>query len=259
MLLVVGLGLVLNSLWTGTGGVLGVRSNLTPNALVAATNQARTAHNETTLSLNDHLSDAATAKAQDMVKENYWSHNSPSGKTPWQFIVASGYNYNAAGENLAYGFSDAEGVLDAWMHSPEHRANVLDKDYREVGFGVAESPNYVGHGPETVIVAMYGAPTGFSVSATVPPHEVKGEQAAPVAVSRVQALALTASNTLGLGITLGAAITALLVLLLRHARAWHRVLVRSEAFVLHHPLLDITFVAIATLGVILSQSVAFVL
>jgi hypothetical protein len=192
-----------------------------------------------------------------MVNNNYWSHDSPAGETPWQFIVASGYQYNEAGENLAYGFSSADSVLDAWMHSPEHRANVLDNDYSEVGFGVAQSPNFTGHGPETIVVAMYGTPAGFGVSATVPAKAVKGERAAPVAISRVQSF--TPAGNLALGITLGTAVTALVLLLWRHGRAWHRVLVRSEAFVLHHPLLDITFVAIATTAVLLSQSVAFIL
>jgi hypothetical protein len=257
MLLVVGFGLVLNSLWSGTGGVLGAQSNLTASALAAATNQERSLHHEGALALNNKLNAAAAAKAQDMVTKNYWSHDSPSGETPWQFIVASGYDYNQAGENLAYGFSNADNVLDAWMHSPEHRANVLDTDYSDVGFGVAQSPNFMGHGPETVIVAMYGTPVGFGVTATVPAHDVMGEQATPVAISRVQTL--TATSSLAVGITFGAAVTALLVLLLRHGRAWHRVLVKSEAFVLHHPLLDVAFVAIATSAILLSQSVAFIL
>lgn len=257
MLLIVGLGLTLNSLWASSSSVLGVQSNLTAAALTDATNAQRSANNESGLKLNDKLSQAAAAKARDMVAKNYWSHDSPSGETPWQFIIESGYGYNKAGENLAYGFNDAGGVLAAWMNSPEHRENVLDSDYTEVGFGVAQSPDFVGHGPETVVVAMYGAPSGFSVSATVPPHEVKGEQAKPVTISRVQAF--TATNTLALGITIGVAAAAVAFLITRHARAWHRVLVRSEAFVLHHPLLDIAFVALATAAVLLSQAAGSIL
>jgi hypothetical protein len=257
MLLIVGIGLLLNSLWSNTHAVLGAQSNLTASALTEATNRQRTVSGENSLKLSDELNQAAAAKAQDMVTENYWSHDSPSGKTPWQFIISSGYAYNEAGENLAYGFNDAASVLDAWMHSPEHRANVLDTDYSEVGFGIAQSPDFIGHGPETIIVAMYGAPSGFSVSATVPPHAVKGERAEPVTVSRVESF--TASGSIALGITIGIATALVAFLVTRHARAWHRVLVRSESFVLHHPLLDITFVALATVAVLLSQAAGSIL
>lgn len=256
MLMIVGLGIVLNSLWASSG-VLGAQSNLTASALTDATNVQRSQNGETNLKLNDKLSAAAATKAQDMVKGNYWSHDSPSGETPWQFIIASGYSYNEAGENLAYGFSDSSSVLQAWMNSPEHRANILDKDYSEVGFGVAQSTNFVGHGPETVIVAMYGAPAGFGVSATVEPHAVKGEQSSPVTISRVQTF--TSTSSLALGITIGVAAAAVALLVLRHIRAWHRVLVKSEAFVLHHPLLDVAFVAIATFAVVLSQAAGSIL
>lgn len=257
MLFIVGLGLVLNTLWTGAGAVLGAHSDLSASQLLQATNSERSKDHESSLQLSDKLAAAAAAKAADMVQKNYWAHESPSGETPWQFIVASGYSYNEAGENLAYGFSSADGVLDAWMHSPEHRANILDADYSEVGFGVAQSPDFTGHGPQTIIVAMYGAPSAFSVSATVQPHAVKGEQSAPVAVNRAQVL--TSASSLVVGLTLGSAITAVAVVLLRHGRAWHRVLVQSEAFVLHHPLLDIAIVAVATTAIVLSQSAAFIL
>src|SRR6185369_9999820 len=107
------------------------------------------------LQLNDQLAAAAQAKANDMARRGYWSHVTPDGKQPWSFVEASGYQYEAAGENLAYGFGSSDEVMTAWMHSPEHRANILNSVYQDVGFATANVPNYRGTGPETIVVAMY--------------------------------------------------------------------------------------------------------
>src|SRR5665647_1797248 len=102
MLMIVGLGLLVNIIWSNHG-VLGINSDFSDSSLLASTNAQRTADNESQLSIDPLLSRAAQAKADDMVAANYWSHTSPDGKTPWTFIAASGYSYQRAGENLAYG------------------------------------------------------------------------------------------------------------------------------------------------------------
>ena len=99
--------------------------------------------------INDELSQAASAKADDMFQYNYWAHNSPSGKTPWAFITAAGYKYIYAGENLARGFTTTQSVIDAWMASPDHRANMLSSNYQDVGFAV-KSGNL--NGEDTVLI-----------------------------------------------------------------------------------------------------------
>ena len=146
MLLVVVIGLAINSFWSQLPGVLGASSNFSSQNLLEDTNNQRAIDAETPLSIDPQLQAAAQAKAEDMVAKNYWSHNTPDGKTPWTFIAAAGYSYDEAGENLAYGFSSADSTVTGWMNSPTHRANILNKDYTQVGFGVVSSQDYQGHG-----------------------------------------------------------------------------------------------------------------
>lgn len=145
--------------------VLGYATDIRVDALLAATNTERTNNGLSPLRLNITLSQAAAAKAQDMFSNNYWAHNSPQGKTPWSFIVGSGYKYTIAGENLAKNFSTSGGVVSAWMASPTHRANIVKPGYQDVGFAVV---NGVLNGEETtLVVQMFGA--GGSPLAENPP------------------------------------------------------------------------------------------
>lgn len=89
------------------------------------------------LETSDLLTDAALNKSRHMILNNYFEHYA-YGLTPWSFIINSGYDYAIAGENLAMGFSSAEGVVDAWMDSPSHRANLLNPDYQDIGVGVVK-------------------------------------------------------------------------------------------------------------------------
>lgn len=104
--------------------------------IIQLTNQKRSENGLPALSTNSLLAQAAAAKGANMFSENYWAHNSPSGKTPWVFISAAGYKYVYAGENLARDFSDAASVINAWMNSPSHRSNLLDKNFKEIGVAV---------------------------------------------------------------------------------------------------------------------------
>ena len=127
-------------------------------ALLSHTNQKRSANGLGPLTLNSKLNSSAQAKANDMVADDYWSHNTPGGQEPWIFFDAAGYSYQKAGENLAYGFDTSSATIVGWMNSPSHRANILDTTYTEVGFGFKNSPNFVGTGQETVVVAHYAKP-----------------------------------------------------------------------------------------------------
>jgi len=94
------------------------------------------------------------AKAQDMFAKNYWAHTAPDGTTGWSFISAAGYNYTAAGENLAKGFYTSSAVIDGWMASPTHKENVLSPQYKDAGYAVVDG---VLQGDEvTLVVALYG-------------------------------------------------------------------------------------------------------
>lgn len=117
--------------------VLGITSSINVDSLLLLTNKERETVGTNPLTINSQLSQAAAQKAEDMLTNDYWAHNSPDGKTPWVFIKSSGYNYVYAGENLAKGFSTSEDVIKAWMTSTAgHRENMLSSNYKDVGFAV---------------------------------------------------------------------------------------------------------------------------
>lgn len=255
MLLIVGLGLLVNSIWA-SHGVLGVNSDFSNAALLKNTNAQRAQNHETALVINQQLSAAAQAKANDMAQRDYWSHDTPDGKPPWTFITAAGYSYQAAGENLAYGFANATDTVAGWMNSPTHKANILNAGYKDVGFGVAQAPNYQGKGPETIIVAEYGTPAESSGQLAV---AGTGQGAAPTStelaakpVSRIQLLTGQAQwTTMLVSALAGAAIT---VFFIRHGLYLRRLLLQGESFIVHHPMLDITLVFVGTMAVIFAQA-----
>ncbi len=145
---------------TSTENVLAYATNMTIGDLLSAANDSRTANGLSKLQLNSQLNSSAQAKAQHMITNDYWAHVAPDGTQPWYFIDQSGYNYERAGENLARGFDTGYEANTGWMNSPTHRDNILG-DYAEVGFGIASGPTYQG-GENTVVVAHYGKPVGWS-------------------------------------------------------------------------------------------------
>jgi uncharacterized protein YkwD len=165
-------------------GVLAYATTMSVSELLTSTNQQRNANSVAGLSLNTRLNSAAQAKANDMVARDYWSHNTPDGQEPWVFFDAAGYTYHKAGENLAYGFSNAANTVTGWMNSPPHRENLLDPAFVDVGFGFANSPNFVGTGPETVVVAEYGEPRTVAAApvAPTPPPSAPARVPSPVPV-----------------------------------------------------------------------------
>jgi hypothetical protein len=246
-------GLWLSSAWASQGKVLGYAVSVSPSALLQGTNTQRTDDHETALNLSSALNNAAQSKAEDMAKQNYWSHVSPNGEQPWQFITAAGYNYTAAGENLAYGFGSSNAVMNAWMHSAEHRANILNGKYQDIGFGIADAPNFQGHGPETIVVAMYGEPAGVSFANADSQQAVLGAET-PQTVSRLNAFGFSV-NPLVFGLITALAGAAAAIFIVRHALMWRRALVKSEAFVINHRLFDVVLVALAIIGFVLTRTV----
>ncbi len=157
--------------------ILGYATDIRVEQLLAVTNQKRAESGFGALTLNSALSQAAAAKAADMFANNYWAHNSPVGKTPWDFILGAGYRYTLAGENLAKNFQTSSGVVDAWMNSPTHKANIVKAGYRDIGFAIV---NGVLNGEETtLVVQMFGATSAAPV-AQIP----KAQAAAPLPDSK---------------------------------------------------------------------------
>lgn len=124
------------------------------NQVVTLTNNDRKSAGLAELTVNKKLSDAAYAKALDMIKNNYFAHVSPSGKTPWVWMEAENYNYIYAGENLAINFKTPEATETAWMNSPSHKENIMNKNYKEIG--IAEAQGVMNGQPTIVVVEMFG-------------------------------------------------------------------------------------------------------
>ena len=172
----------LNILLFVTGGLYFVRLKVphilgtaafSAEQIVSLTNVKRAQNNLPTLSYNPLLSAAASAKASDMFANNYWAHNSPSGKTPWSFIAAAGYRYIFAGENLARDFDDPGAVVDAWMNSSSHRSNLLDKNFREIG--VAVSAGKLDGREGILVVQMFGSGAPVPTQAVAEAPSVAGQ------------------------------------------------------------------------------------
>lgn len=248
MLLVVVAGFVLNTLFVAPSAVLGESTDLTPKTLASSTNQARIDNDQQPLSLNAQLTLAAQAKANHMAKQNYWSHSTPDGTDPWHFITAANYEYQAAGENLAYGFNSASGAIRGWLSSAEHRNNLLSSNYSEVGFGVVQASDFIGKGRQTILVAMYAKPA-TGQAAVLNQQTNSPSSQTPVSTLSVMALPM------GLGFALGiAAAISITSLIYRHSKAWHRALLKGERLVLNHPILDTLFVVVIVGAVMLLQT-----
>ncbi|GAA4332306.1 CAP domain-containing protein [Streptomyces venetus] len=84
---------------------------------------------------NSALSDLAQSFSEDMAKRGFFDHTDPDGATPWDRAEKAGIS-NLGGENIARGQADAAAVMDAWMNSPGHRANILNCDFKTLGVGV---------------------------------------------------------------------------------------------------------------------------
>jgi hypothetical protein len=242
-------GIVANAFITRSShDVLGYSTNISNTVLLADTNAARSGHKEPALEINQALTAAAQAKANDMAKHNYWSHATPDGRQPWNFIDSSSYQYIAAAENLAYGFGNSDEVVAAWMNSPEHRDNILNASYRDVGFATANVADYLGRGPKTIIVAFYGQPA--NLNATSRATNRYDDLAVSQPVSRLQVITNATWVQLGLAALCGAVIMLFFV---RHTFAWRRVLSKGEEFFVHHPFLDAFLISLAVVALLLSH------
>ncbi|CAM5490384.1 CAP domain-containing protein [Streptomyces purpurascens] len=87
------------------------------------------------LAANSALTELAQNYSEDMRARGFFDHTDPDGKTPWDRAEAAGIS-NLGGENIARGQADAAAVMDAWMNSPGHRANILNCDFKTLGVGV---------------------------------------------------------------------------------------------------------------------------
>lgn len=160
-----------------------------PNSLVDETNAARASDDLSSLKPSALLGAAARDKANDMAKNGYFAHTSPTGVTPWYWFQKVGYNFEYAGENLAINFIDSQDVMNAWMNSPEHRANILDSHFTQIGIATAEG-TYEGR-PAIFVVQLFGTPAPIAASAS----SAAVASAEPVVISQSSSVTAAGENT----------------------------------------------------------------
>lgn len=130
-------------------------STISGPTLIQLTNSERTRAGLPPLRENTLLQRSASLKAQHMLQHDYFEHASPDGLSPWAWFDRANYRYLYAGENLAIDFSEAEGVVTAWMRSAGHRRNVLSDRYDEIGIAVLTG-EFEGR-TATVVVQHFGS------------------------------------------------------------------------------------------------------
>lgn len=170
-------------------------STILPAVVVTETNEARKNEDLPPLVRSDILDQAAQLKAEDMAAHGYFAHKSPEGITPWHWFREAGYHYAYAGENLAVHFTDSTTVVDAWLKSPTHRANVMNADYTEIGIGTAKG-SYEGFNT-VFVVQLFGTPAVVEPTPITPTTEMRElpiPVAEPVAVANVAESAPVASE-----------------------------------------------------------------
>ncbi len=132
--------------------------------MVDRTNAARRAAGLPGLARSVNLMQAAQLQADQMVKAGRMDHDLPGQPSPTlkSRLAAVQYDVRAAGENIAEGQRDATGAIATWMDSPNHRANILSRDYTEIGTGVAAARN-----GRLYFVQVFGRPARTSSTSRV--------------------------------------------------------------------------------------------
>lgn len=110
--------------------------------VVELTNKERAKNGLKALTLDNELSKVAKVKSRDMSTNNYFDHTSPTYGSPFDMMKQFGITYKAAGENIAKGQKTPEEVVNAWMNSEGHRANILSDKFTHIGVGYVENGNY---------------------------------------------------------------------------------------------------------------------
>ncbi|MBO4896877.1 MAG: LysM peptidoglycan-binding domain-containing protein [Clostridia bacterium] len=112
------------------------------NEVIRLTNEERAKYGLQPLQRDWELCRVARYKSKDMQLNRYFSHQSPVYGTPFEMIKNFGLSYRAAGENIAAGYRTPKAVVNGWMNSSGHRANILNKTYTHIGVGFAKDGYY---------------------------------------------------------------------------------------------------------------------
>jgi uncharacterized protein YkwD len=124
--------------------------------LFAGLNQLRAENRAPRLRSSRSLDRVAQDYADKMLRESFYDHTAPDGSTVLERVRSTGYTFTSVGENIALGQFEPSEVIEGWADSPGHRRNMLDRDFREVGHGVAFGHN--ANGWEVLWVQVFATP-----------------------------------------------------------------------------------------------------
>jgi uncharacterized protein YkwD len=142
----------------------GVQSSL-QSGILQALNQLRASHHLHPLTLSHSLSAASLAHTREMAAQGYFAHDSGDGSPFWKriqhFYGSSGYGFWSVGENLLWSSPDVDsaGAIKLWWDSPEHKKNMLDPRWREIGIAalhVGTAPGVYGDNEVTIVTSDFG-------------------------------------------------------------------------------------------------------
>lgn len=144
-------------------------------SVLCLVNGERAAAGLSALAANSQLAQAAEGMCKRMVSEKFFAHETPDGKTVVDRVEPTGYIPNSGdwvvGENLAWGsgaLSTPQAIVNGWMNSPGHKANVLASDYKDIGVAACMGAPAEGKSGGTVYVHNFGAKSGADVDASLP-------------------------------------------------------------------------------------------
>lgn len=112
------------------------------NKVLELVNAERAKNGLSALQMDESVRKVARVKSSDMSQNNYFSHTSPTYGTPFEMLKSYGISYKSAGENIAQGYTSPEAVVNGWMNSSGHRANILNASYTHIGIGYEANGNY---------------------------------------------------------------------------------------------------------------------
>ena len=147
------------------------------NQVLELTNAERANAGLKPLTLNSQLSQAAEGHSDSMANDDFFSHTGANGSSVGARVQDTGYQYSTVGENIAAGQSTAEQVVQGWMNSPGHRANILNADYTEIGLGYEYLANDTGSvNYNHYWTQVFGTPSGNNSNAGASNQDVPAEE-----------------------------------------------------------------------------------
>lgn len=263
MLCILGIALFVNNSWLLEQHSILPISNFSSKNLLNDINYYRDRNQKSNLSVNAQLDTAAQSYANELTNLHSLITTNSSSASPWAYIKNSGYSYRLMGANEAFGFSNAQQAVNAWMNSAMYRENILSSNYQNVGFGIAQTANFQGKGPTTIVVADYGEPASNApeISFQVPNHINPGSSVKPVPiaaqpVSRFQILSVEPIWVSTSLLVLSA--FAVIYIFVKYGIRIRKAAVLSEVFIVEHPLLDIMAVLVISVGYLLTRTSGFI-